>query len=126
VYKVRRKSDGKILVSKEMDYGKMSEKEKKQIVAEVNILRDLTHQNIVKYDDRFIDKKKQIIYVIMELCSGGDLQKLIAARKKEERPFKESFIWKIFSQIVSGLYHCHRRPDLTQVVHESPQDDVRA
>lgn len=35
----------------------MNDKEKSQIVAEVNILRDLKHKNIVQYHDRFIDKK---------------------------------------------------------------------
>lgn len=39
--KIRRKSDGQILVWKELNYGKMNEKEKSQIVAEVNILREL-------------------------------------------------------------------------------------
>ena len=34
----------------------MSEKEKQQIVSEVNILRELSHTNIVKYYDRIIDK----------------------------------------------------------------------
>ena len=53
VSKVQRKSDGKILVWKEMDYGKMTEKEKQQLVAEVNILRDFNHPHIVRYYDRF-------------------------------------------------------------------------
>jgi serine/threonine protein kinase len=52
VSKVRRKTDGKILVWKELNYGKMSEKEKQQLVAEVNILRELRHPNIVRYYDR--------------------------------------------------------------------------
>lgn len=47
VYKVRRKSDKRICVSKELEYGKMSEKEREQLVAEVNILRELRNGNIV-------------------------------------------------------------------------------
>jgi NIMA (never in mitosis gene a)-related kinase len=43
-------------VWKELNYGIMSEKEKQQIVSEVNILRGLSHPNIVKYYDRIIDK----------------------------------------------------------------------
>ena len=42
-----RKSDKKILIWKELDYGQMSEKEKEQIVSEVNILRELKHPNIL-------------------------------------------------------------------------------
>lgn len=56
VQKIKRKSDGKVLVWKELNYGKMSEKEKQQLVSEVNILRELTHPNIVQYYDRIIDK----------------------------------------------------------------------
>jgi serine/threonine protein kinase len=58
VSKVKRKSDNKILVWKELNYGKMSEREKKQLVLEVNILRELKHNNIVRYYDRIIDKKE--------------------------------------------------------------------
>jgi NIMA (never in mitosis gene a)-related kinase len=74
VCKIRRKSDNKILVWKELNYGKMSEKEKQQLVSEVNILRELSHPNIVKYYDRIIDKPNAKIYIIMEYCEGGDLQ----------------------------------------------------
>jgi len=51
----------------------MSDKEKQQIVAEVNILRDLQHPNIVRYYDRCIDKKNLKLYIIMEYCEKGDL-----------------------------------------------------
>jgi NIMA (never in mitosis gene a)-related kinase len=52
VKKIRRKSDGKILVWKELNYGKMSEREKQQLVSEVNIIRELRHPHIVRYYDR--------------------------------------------------------------------------
>ncbi len=74
VSKVRRVTDGRVLVQKELDYGKMNDKEKQQIVAEVNILRDLQHPNIVRYYDRCIDKRNLKLYIIMEYCEKGDLQ----------------------------------------------------
>ena len=43
-------------------------------MSEVNILRELSHANIVKYYDRLIDKGKAKIFIIMEFCDGGDLQ----------------------------------------------------
>ena len=51
----------------------MSQKEKQQLVNEVNILRELNHPSIVKYYDRIIDKQNDKISIIMELCEGGDL-----------------------------------------------------
>ena len=62
-----------MLVWKELNYGQMSDKEKQQIVSEVNILRDLNHPHIVKYHDRIIDKANLKIYIIMEYCRQGDL-----------------------------------------------------
>jgi NIMA (never in mitosis gene a)-related kinase len=56
VRKVRRKSDGKILAWKEINYGTMGDDEKKFLVTEVNILRGLRHPFIVQYYDRIIDK----------------------------------------------------------------------
>ncbi len=66
VSKIRRKSDNKTLVWKEMDYGKMSEKEKHLLVSEVNILRELRHPHIVRYYDRIIDREASKIYIVME------------------------------------------------------------
>jgi len=36
------------------------------LVSEVNILRELSHPNVVKYYDRVIDKNSAKIYIIME------------------------------------------------------------
>ena len=84
VSKIRRKADGRTLVWKELNYGKMSEKEKQMIVSEVNILRELRHPNIVKYYDRIIDREQAKIYIIMEYCEGGDIATLIKNSKKDK------------------------------------------
>ena len=60
----------------------MSEKEKQNIVSEVNILKDLHHPNIVQYYDRIIDKQNKKIFIIMEYCEGGDIGKIIKKLKK--------------------------------------------
>lgn len=61
VYKIRRKEDNKILVWKELNYGRMAEKEKQQLVSEVNILRELKHPNIVRYFDRYLLSLSQLL-----------------------------------------------------------------
>ena len=88
VFKVKRKKDKEILVWKEVYYGNMSEKEKQQLVTEVNILQELKNTNIVKYCDKYylyriIDQSKKKIYIIMEYCKGGDIAQIIRKCIKE-------------------------------------------
>eukprot|EP00164_Ancoracysta_twista_P027733 GFYU01054806.1.p1 GENE.GFYU01054806.1~~GFYU01054806.1.p1 ORF type:complete len:429 (+),score=165.12 GFYU01054806.1:78-1364(+) len=107
VRKIRRKSDGKILVWKEMNYGQMNEKEKQLLVSEVNILRELRHPHVVRYYDRMIDRSSTTIYIVMEHCEGGDLAGLIKKAKRERRQIDEDTVWKIFAQCLLALNECH-------------------
>ncbi|KAJ3267103.1 G2-specific serine/threonine protein kinase [Chytriomyces hyalinus] len=107
IRKVRRKADGRLLVRKEIDYGKMTEKEKKQLVAEVNILRELRHPNIVRYYERFVDRPGSRIYIIMEWCEGGDLAGIIKQCKKENKRLPEDVIWNLMTQLLLALQECH-------------------
>eukprot|EP00052_Salpingoeca_macrocollata_P010528 m.81990 g.81990 ORF g.81990 m.81990 type:complete len:416 (+) comp17604_c0_seq3:187-1434(+) len=107
--KIRRKSDGKVLVWKELDYGGMNEKEKQMLVAEVNILREMRHPHIVRYIDRIIDREHTTIYIIMEYCQGGDLASLIKKRRRQRQYLEEEFIWKVFQQLASAMQECHQR-----------------
>lgn len=96
VSKIKRKADGrvsllmrlkpnahKILVWKEMNYGKMGEKEKQQLVQEVNLLQKLRHPHIVRYYDRIIDRENTTLFIVMEYCEGGDIASYIRKCRKE-------------------------------------------
>lgn len=87
-----------ILVWKELNYGSMNEQEKQQLVAEVNILRELRNPFIVRYYDRIVDKRTTRslsasefssspfpgrLYIVMEHCAGGDLGKVIRKCKRD-------------------------------------------
>ena len=111
VCKIRRRADDRTLVWKEINFGQMSDREKGQLVAEVNILRELRNPYIVRYHDRIVDKPTTRLYIIMEHCSGGDLGKLIKKCKKERINVEESFIWKILCQSLLALKDCHRRQE---------------
>jgi NIMA (never in mitosis gene a)-related kinase len=81
--RVRRKADGKILVWKELNYGDMTEDEKQMLVSEVNLLRELKHEHIVRYYDRIIDRRRSVLYLVMEYCEGGDLSTVIAKCRRD-------------------------------------------
>jgi serine/threonine protein kinase len=112
VRKVRRVTDGETLVWKEINFEKMTSREKQQLVTEVNLLKGLEHPNIVRYEDRIVDKKTSKVYIIMEYCSGGDLGTYLKLCKKKMEPIAEEVIWKISYQLLLALDHCHSRtPD---------------
>jgi NIMA (never in mitosis gene a)-related kinase 2 len=113
VRRVRRKSDSAILVWKEINFGKMSEKEKGQLVAEVNILQGLKNPYIVKYYDRIVDKSLTTIYIVMEYCSNGDLQKIVKKCKKENTFLEEGYVWKVLSQCIMALKECHNKTSIS-------------
>ncbi|KIK91246.1 hypothetical protein PAXRUDRAFT_831005 [Paxillus rubicundulus Ve08.2h10] len=107
IRKVRRKSDGLIFARKELNFERMSERDRKQIVAEVNILKDLDHEHIVRYHDRHVDREAGILYILMEYCGGGDLSTVIKQALKHNRPVPEDTIWNYFMQTLLALQHCH-------------------
>ncbi|KAH7909222.1 kinase-like domain-containing protein [Hygrophoropsis aurantiaca] len=107
IRKVRRKSDGLVYARKELNFERMSERDRKQIVAEVNILKDLHHEHIVRYHDRHVDRDAGILYILMEYCGGGDLSTVIKQAQKHNRPVPEDTIWHYFMQILLALHHCH-------------------
>ncbi|KAK8215969.1 calcium/calmodulin-dependent protein kinase type 2 beta chain [Phyllosticta capitalensis] len=111
IRKVRRKSDGYVLCRKEISYSKMSAKEKEQLQAELSILKELRHPNIVAYIDRVHLKSSHDLHVYMEYCGNGDLGQVIKKLKSKRQYADEEFVWSIFSQIVCALYRCHYGDD---------------
>ncbi|KAI1312660.1 Serine/threonine-protein kinase Nek2 [Mortierella claussenii] len=107
IRKVKRKTDGKILARKEIDYRKMTLKEKEQLVSEVNILKDLKHPNIVEFLERAIDRENSFIYILMEYCEGGDLAAVIRRHRERLVHIPEEFVWTIMTQLTLALHECH-------------------
>ena len=96
-----------ILCRKEVNYLKMSQKEREQLHAEFSILSSLKHPNIVGYYNREHHKQTQELYLYMEYCGGGDLGTIIKDLKRTGEFAKEEFVWRILSQLVTALYRCH-------------------
>ncbi len=96
-----------ILCRKEIQYIKMSQKEREQLHAEFSILNSLKHPNIVGYYHREHLKSTQELYLYMEYCGGGDLSKEIQKLKDRNQYAPEEYVWSIFSQLVAALYRCH-------------------
>ncbi|KAK6200898.1 G2-specific serine/threonine protein kinase [Scheffersomyces amazonensis] len=123
VRKVRQKSDGQILVRKEIEYTSMNVHERNQLISELRILRELNHPNIVKYyrHDHIIDHKT--IHIYMEYCDGGDLAQIITNFKKNKEKVPEEFIWQVLVQTLLALYRCHYGVEASKVNLFAGNDD---
>lgn len=92
---------------KEINYNKMSQKEREQLQAEFTILSGLNHPNIVGYYHRDHMRESQNLHIYMEYCGGGDLGRYIKDLQKAKKYAEEGFVWTIFSQLLAALYRCH-------------------
>lgn len=96
IRKVRRKSDGMLFARKELNFERMNERDRKHIVSEVNILRTLQHDNVVRYEERYVDTENGILYIVMELCEGGDLGTVIKRCRRTKTHLPEESVWSFF------------------------------
>uniref|UniRef100_K4CL81 Protein kinase domain-containing protein n=1 Tax=Solanum lycopersicum TaxID=4081 RepID=K4CL81_SOLLC len=76
---------------------------------EVKILRALTgHRNLVQFYDAYEDEEN--VYIVMELCKGGELLDRILARGGK---YSEDDAKAVMVQLLSVVSYCH----LQRVVH---------
>jgi serine/threonine protein kinase len=103
VYKVKHKASGKLyamkVLVKNTDYG--FDTNENHFLKEINILKSLDHQIILKIYEYFNTKKE--IYIISELSIHGVLfNKLVT-----EGYLKEELVWKIMRQVLSAVSYFH-------------------
>lgn len=83
-----------------IDKAKVSNVERFKL--EVEIMMRLDYPNILRLYDYFEDKK--YIYLVLELCSGGELFDKIVSNKF----YGEDEARIIFKQIISAIFYCHQ------------------
>lgn len=74
-----------------------------QIQDEIDVMKSLTHPNIVKLYEVFEDEKN--IYLVMELCLGGELfDRIIGAGH-----FSETQAATVMLHIIRAVFHMHEK-----------------
>ncbi|XP_019746650.1 serine/threonine-protein kinase Nek2-like isoform X1 [Hippocampus comes] len=107
--KIRRKSDGKVLVWKEMHYDTLTESETQTLILKLNFLKKLKHPNVVRCYGCIVDSANTKLYIVMEDCTGDTLASLIASASRERRHLDERFILRVIAQLTSALKKFHRK-----------------
>ena len=105
VYTVKSLINSNIYVMKKMELNHLNPRQQNECYREVSILKKVSHKNIIKYYSSFLEKN--ILCIIMEYAELGDLYSLIKHYKKHSKFFSELDLWKISSEILSGLDYLH-------------------
>ena len=105
VYTVKSLIDSNIYVMKKMELNHLNPRQQNECYREVSILKKVSHKNIIKYYSSFLENN--ILYIIMEYAELGDLYSLIKHYKKHSKFFSELDLWKISSEILTGLDYLH-------------------
>mmetsp|Transcript_26093 Transcript_26093/g.75310 ORF Transcript_26093/g.75310 Transcript_26093/m.75310 type:complete len:474 (-) Transcript_26093:156-1577(-) len=105
--KKQKDGDGPVRAVKAIDISKI--KDKSRFQQEIDIQQHMDHPNIVKLYETFQDAKR--VYLVMELCTGGELFDRIveATTEHEGTAFSEKDAAKYMSQILGAVRYFHSK-----------------
>jgi len=113
-----RKSDGEKFAVKIIDKSKFIDTDHEEgmfadMKEEIEVMRSLKHENIVKLYEVFETKEK--LYLVQELCSGGELFDRISELGKYSEKDAAGVLLQIFRGLshmhAKGIAHCDLKPD---------------
>jgi serine/threonine protein kinase len=112
VYRGVFKYDGHTYVIKEKRLSEMGRR--RDIMNEVNLLTQLRHENIVQCEGWFRDIDRDTVCMVLEHCSGGDLDHYLQQRRRtggssSPQYFTEQEIWTYFAQVCAGVRALHEQ-----------------
>ena len=101
---VKNKTTGLLFACKELPKKKLSDYE--GLMREVNLMIKLDHPNIIKLYEVYENEK--YIYLIMELCTGGELFDRITENTENGIQFTEKEAADLFKRMMSAINYCHK------------------
>lgn len=100
IYKGYNKLNNEVVAIKEINYDNL--KMVKTITNEFEILKKLTHENIIVLHETYYDKENKNIFLVLEYYSLGDLSKFL-----NNKSLKESYTKKYMKQLSNGLEYLY-------------------
>ena len=94
---VNRKVDQRTLVVKQVELQDLDKQERAAALNEVAVLSEMDHVNIISYETCFTEGN--ILHIVMEHATQGDLASLIQKHAAINKPFTEQDImqWQVFA-----------------------------
>ena len=94
---------GQALACKKIEKRKVRQKER--LKTEVALMTKLDHPSIIKMYDVFEDER--FLYIVMELCSGGELFDRIISKTESGQTYSEEDAARLMMQILDALEYIH-------------------
>ncbi|XP_019401378.1 PREDICTED: serine/threonine-protein kinase Nek8 [Crocodylus porosus] len=104
-----RKADQKLVIIKQIPVEQMSKDERLAAQNECQVLKLLSHPNVIEYYENFLEDKA--LMIAMEYAPGGTLAEFI--HKRGSSLLDEDTILHFFVQILLALHHVHTK----QILH---------
>jgi len=82
VFKGYNRLTGVPVAIKKMLYPEKPDHVRKILQREIQVMKHLNHQSIIRLYDAILDKDGKYLYMVMEYCSYGDLEKYFVEEKK--------------------------------------------
>ncbi|KAG7483676.1 hypothetical protein MATL_G00040940 [Megalops atlanticus] len=92
-------------IAKEIRINNVPRNLQEDILAEVDILTNMRHPNILKCKETL--KDRDTLYVVMEYCEGGELSQKITRQRETGEQFSEDQVLDWFVQICMALQYLH-------------------
>jgi len=93
--------------AKEIQLEHLSHQEREVALAESELLRKVSHPNIVAYVASYLEDSK--LHIVMEYAERGDLDNKIKERRRTNLWVRETSVLSVFVQLASALDHIHAR-----------------
>jgi serine/threonine protein kinase len=94
-------------VVKQIDVPALDEAHRSQALRETELLKSLSHPNIIGYFESFFEGS--YLCIVMEYADRGDLEAAIARRREASQKFPERDAMAVFAQITLAVHYLHER-----------------
>lgn len=107
VYLATHRQTGDMRAVKVMNVDKVTSYYLRKLHTEISILKSLDHPNIVKLQDVFFGRRS--VYLVTDLCKGGELFELSNAGKSEGFVFREDRTSQLMKDMLSAVHYLHSK-----------------
>ncbi len=109
VMKVKHRGTGKFYAVKAINVTRLEPKQISKLYAEISIMREMDHPHVVRLREVFYTKLQ--IYIVMDLCKGGELFNLVTENPGECAT--EAEIAQAVNRMMGAIYYLHKH----RIVH---------